>query len=325
MSFRRVARENIFARVALEGPPGSGKTATGLLLALSLAEGGPVACIDTERGSMRKYLGEQFHGIRIPPELDIDEFTDFPPSRYTAAVQNAVRLGYRALLIDSWSHAWEGTGGALDMVDRIGARAKGGNFSAWREVTPLHREMVDTILGAPLHVVCTMRMKMEYAVEQDGPRMKVKKLGMRPIQREGVEYEFDLVIDMEAETNRAVVAKTRCSRMFGRSAVAPSPEFFTPFVEWLKGGNVSQAATMNPSWVPQPENAPTYDLAGPCTVGQQETIGSLAHSLGMEPDDLRAVLAKRGASRRADLTYQQADELIGKMTQRLAEAEGVPF
>lgn len=84
-------------------------------------------------------------------------------------------------------------------------------------------------------------------------------------------------------------------------------------------------AMMNTGWTPQPDDAQQYDLAGPCTLGQQEAIASLAEGLKMGPDDLRAVLAKRGVSRRAELTYQQADDLIRGMDALLAQEEGVPF
>lgn len=53
--------------------------------------------------------------------------------------------------------------------------------------------MIDTLLGAKLHVIATMRSKMEYAQEKDEQthRTVIRKLGLAPIQRDNVEYEFD--------------------------------------------------------------------------------------------------------------------------------------
>ena len=60
--------------------------------------------------------------------------------------------------------------------------------------------MVDAITGANLHIIVTMRSKMEYVqATNDRGRTIVRKVGMQPVQREGLEYEFDVVADMTVE------------------------------------------------------------------------------------------------------------------------------
>jgi hypothetical protein len=43
----------------------------------------------------------------------------------------------------------------------------------------------------------------------NGAKKTVKKLGMAPIQRQGMEYEFDIVADMDIDHNM-IVSKSRC-------------------------------------------------------------------------------------------------------------------
>ena len=90
------------------------------------------------------------------------------PQRYIAAIGEAAAAGYDVLIIDSLSHAWMGKDGALELVDKAAKRNPAGNaFAAWRDVTPLHNQLVDALLAAPLHLIVTLRSKMEYVQEKD--------------------------------------------------------------------------------------------------------------------------------------------------------------
>lgn len=241
LQIERATKEKIKLRMAIDGPTGGGKTYTALRFAHHLAgDGGKILVIDSERRSASKYVGEIPDGIKW--EFDVINMPSFSPSLYTEAVILGGKGGYDVIIIDSLSHAWMGKDGALELVDRAGATAAGGKFAAWRNVTPLHDQMIDTILDAPAHIVATMRSKMEYAMsetEKGGrKRTEVVKLGMAPIQRAGVEYEFDIVIDMDA-TNIGNVSKSRCSAMSGASIFQPSPAFIDPLIEWLESGDVA--------------------------------------------------------------------------------------
>ena len=60
------------------------------------------------------------------------------------------------------------------------------------------RKLVDTILRADMHIITTMRSKMEYAMEIDSNgRTQIRKVGLAPVQCSGIEYEFTWVIDMD--------------------------------------------------------------------------------------------------------------------------------
>lgn len=192
-------------RLALSGPAGSGKSYTALKIATSLIPGGKIAVLDSERGSAAKY--------RKNFNFKVLTLESYDPAYYIAAIHAAERNGYDVLIIDSLSHAWEGKGGILEQHEDAIRRAKDkgykeNSYTAWREVTPLHNELVDAMLNAKLHIIVTLRAKTEY-VQNNG---KVEKVGMAPIQRPGLEYEFDIVGDLD-QANNLMISKTRCSAL----------------------------------------------------------------------------------------------------------------
>jgi len=228
--FKQATRKQSKLRMTIDGPAGAGKSYTALRFAHQLAQGGKVAAIDTERGSLSKYAGDAPDGV--PFEFDVLELAQFSPEKYTEAIVAAGKAGYAVLVIDSLSHAWEGTGGALEIKERQG----GNQYTAWRAVTPIHNRMVDAILQSPCHVIATMRSRMEFVQETDASgRVSVKKLGLAPIQRPGMEYEFDLVCDMDY-AHILTVSKSRCSAVADLKMEKPGAEFMRPVMEWLSTG-----------------------------------------------------------------------------------------
>jgi hypothetical protein len=81
-------------------------------------------------------------------------------------------------------------------------------FTAWRHVTPLHNKLVDTMLRLPMHLIVTLRTKIAYVIEEDARGKHVpRKVGMAPIQREGCEYEFDVIGELHSTV--LTISKTR--------------------------------------------------------------------------------------------------------------------
>jgi hypothetical protein len=197
--FQKAVKSESKLRLAITGPSGAGKTFTALTIA---SEFGKVALVDTEHGSASKYAD------RIPFE-DVKITAPFNPLRIIGMIDAAVSGGYDVLIIDSLTHFWTGSGGLLDMVDDFGKAARGNTFAGWKQGTPIQNQLVEHIIAAPIHIIATMRSKTEYVLTaNDKGKQTPVKLGMAPIQRDGIEYEFDLVLDMDYENN-AVVSKTR--------------------------------------------------------------------------------------------------------------------
>ncbi len=229
-AFKRATKAQARARIALCGPAGSGKTFSALALACSLGQ--RVAVIDTERGSASKYAGRF--------AFDVLELQSFETHRYVEAIADAEREGYDVIVVDSLSHAWSGKGGALEQVDRKRGGA-GSSFDAWRTVTPQHNALVDAMLRSRAHVVATMRTKTEYVVEQVNGRAVPRKIGLAPVQRDGVEYEFDVVGDLDVD-HRLTITKSRCEALADQVIDRPGRQLATVLREWLDDGVAPQHA-----------------------------------------------------------------------------------
>jgi len=197
------------ARIALDGFAGSGKTYTALELATGLAAGGKIAVLDTEEGSASLY-GNLF-------DFDHLQITDHSPLNYVEALKFLGDKGYEVVIIDSLTHAWAGANGSLEQVDKAKARYGNNSYVAWKDVTPMHNKLVAAMLKYPGHLIVTMRTTVEYALEKDDKSGKStpRKVGMKPIMRDGVEFEFDVVCDISME-HVLVVSKTRLPVFDGR-------------------------------------------------------------------------------------------------------------
>lgn len=231
MKFRKATRKQRKLRLAIDGPTGAGKTWTALAIASGL--GKSIGLIDTENSSSELY-SKNF-------DFNVLCLSRHRPEDYVAAIAAAAEAGFDVLVIDSLSHAWAGREGALEQVDDAAARSKGNSFVAWREVTPQHNRMVDAIIHAPMHVIVTMRSKMAYELVDDGKGRKVpQKIGLQPIQRDGLAYEFDLVADMDLQ-HRFIVDKTRCSDFDREVIEKPGAEVGKRLAAWLNEGEAPAA------------------------------------------------------------------------------------
>jgi hypothetical protein len=232
--FRKAERKKAKLRLALDGPAGSGKTLGALYVATGL--GGKIAMIDTERGSGELYSDKA--------EYDVAQiYPPFSPDKYITAIKEAEKAGYAVLIIDSLSHAWEGEGGLLDMHDKATkAQRQQNSFTAWKEITPLHNELVNTILQSDLHVIITLRTKTAYEITKDeSGKTKPVKIGTKPIFREGVEYEFTRVLDLSVEGHIATSSKDRTGLFDGKHIIL-SKETGSQLLEWLESGVDADAA-----------------------------------------------------------------------------------
>jgi hypothetical protein len=246
MTFQKATKKSARLRMALIGVAGAGKTYTALSIASHLGQ--RIAVLDTERGSASKY-SDLF-------EFDVMEPENFSPKTYVDAIEAAEAAGYDVIILDSLSHAWAGKDGALELVDRAARRAQSNNnFGAWRDVTPLHNAMVDTIIGSKIHIIATMRAKTEYVQEKDPKtgRTSVRKVGMAPVQRDGLEYEFDVVADIDSENN-LVVGKTRCPAIAGAVFNKAGKEIALRLKNWLTDGGVAREAA-----AAMPKPAPKFE------------------------------------------------------------------
>lgn len=204
--FSPAARSRATLKLALTGPSGSGKTKSALLLAEGLAPKGKIALIDSENDSASLYAdSHKFDTAPIYPPYTVE--------KYIKAIRFAEQSGYDVLIIDSLSHPWSGEGGLLQQKEALDQRG-GNSYTNWAKITPLYEQLISAILHSKIHIICTMRSKQDYVmVENSKGKQAPMKVGLAPVQREGLEYEFTAVLDI-AMNHEAVASKDRTG-LFG--------------------------------------------------------------------------------------------------------------
>lgn len=263
MKFVKATRAKKKLRLALIGPTGAGKTRAALRIATGM--GGRVALIDSEHGSATMYADHYDFA-----HLDLQSFS---PDRYIEAIEAAEADGFDVLIIDSLSHAWSGKDGILEYVDR--SKRNGNGFNAWGDATPKHNRLVEKLLSCKMHLIVTLRSKMEYVQEKDERTGKttVRKIGLQPVQRDGVEFEFDVICDITQE-HLLTVAKTRIDELDGVAVEKVGEQFGQRLRTWLDSG-----AEPVPPPPPEPTEA---DL--------RTAIGAELDRLGVQGDERTALV-----------------------------------
>lgn len=218
ITFRKAERKKAKLRLALIAPSGFGKTYSALRVAKGL--GGKIAVLDTENGSADLYANNF--------EYDVLQMNaPYLAKKYLMAIEAAEEAGYTTLIIDSLSHAWAGEGGLLDKQGLIAD--KGGNsWAAWRQVTPDHNKLVEKILQSNLHIIATMRAKTDWVIEGGKP----VKVGLAPVQRDGMEYEFTCVFDLDKQHN-GHSSKDRTG-LYDGQVIPMTEEVGTKLLGWLE-------------------------------------------------------------------------------------------
>jgi hypothetical protein len=225
MEIRKAQRMKAKLRLGIAAPSGAGKTYSALLMAFGL--GGKIGLIDTEHGSGHLYahLGE-YDVITIEAPYTV--------AKYTQAIKTFEDAGYGAIIIDSLSHAWAGDGGLLDKQGKMADRGDN-SYAAWRKITPEHNALVDAMLQSPSHIIATMRSKQDYVLEvNDKGKQTPKKVGMAPVQRDGMEYEFTVMLDVDMN-HVATSSKDRTGLFDGRFFKI-SKETGQELLAWLETG-----------------------------------------------------------------------------------------
>lgn len=230
---RKARRSATKLRLLLPGPSGSGKTWGGLSIAKGI--GGRTVVIDTEEGSSDMY--DHLHEFDV-----VDLKPPFTPERYIECITACEEAGYDIIVVDSITHEWNGKGGCLELVDEIArAKFKGNTWSAYSEITPRHRAFIDAMLRSKCHIIATARAKTETAQVDEGGRKRVVKLGMAAETRQGVEFEFDIVLDLVHDGHFATVSKDRTG-IFGGDPKPITVETGKRLAQWLAGGHAVEPA-----------------------------------------------------------------------------------
>lgn len=312
MAFIKATREKAKLKLAISGLEGSGKTMGSLLVARGVVgPQGKIAVIDTEQGKSTYYSDNK---ITKHISYDVDEIkAPFTSQKYLACIKDAVNAGYDFLIIDSISHEWDGPGGIKDQKDAIDARG-GNSFTNWGKVKPLHDAFIHGILTADIHIICTMRCKSDMILEMnDRGKQAPKKVGLKAIQREGVEYEFDLMFDM-AHNKTFSVSKDRTGLFDGRFEML-SEDIGRELGEWLSTAAPATARPQAPV-VEQPK--PSIAAAQLINLDQETEIADLVTE---SKADIDAFLKAYNVSCYAHLTQEQYLSARRKLKQKIDDSK----
>ena len=295
--FQKAERKKAKLRLGICGPSGSGKTFSALLIAKGIGE--KIAVVDTENHSAELYAGKE--GM---PEYDVLILSPpYETEKYIAAINEAEKTGYDVIILDSISHAWSGEGGLLDQQGKIADSGRGNSYTAWRNITPKHNKFIEKMLSCNLHLIATMRSKTEYAlITNDKGKQEPKKMGLAPIQREGMDYEFTTVFDMDTNHN-AITSKDRTG-LFDSKIFTPTVSTGTTLKTWLESGieppviKKDDVPDFQPIQTPSPEektaSSPilTSQTAnvGVISLAQGKRLFAISRTSGIETEQLKMFL-----------------------------------
>jgi hypothetical protein len=225
MNIRKAERKQAKIKMALQGPSGSGKTYSSLLLALGLVGSLEKVCVvDTEAGSSDLYANLGSYNI-IPVS------SPYTPEKYIQAIELAEAENMEVIIIDSLSHGWE------NLID-FHAGLSGNTFANWSKVTPRQNSLFSKILGSTSHIIATLRVKQDYVLNDKGNgKLTVEKLGLKPIQRDGVDYEFTIVFDLDIR-HHASCSKDRTGLFIDKPEFKITADTGKQIIDWcLQGVN----------------------------------------------------------------------------------------
>lgn len=223
MKLKVASKQKVKMKLAINGCAGSGKTMSALTIARGLTgDYGLCAVLDCENSAeLYSDLGP-YNVLRIEPP--------FSPDKYIRALKVCIDAGMQCVIIDGISPCWE------YLLD-YHASLPGNGFSNWKLVNPLHQSLMDAIMQADVHIICTVRSKQEYVLTDKGNgKLIPEKVSMKPIQRDQVEFLFTLVLDMDI-SHRATATKDRTGLFMGVSPFVPTEEVGRSILSWCNTGS----------------------------------------------------------------------------------------
>jgi hypothetical protein len=237
LKIRKAQRAGARLVIVLAGQTGDGKTLSALLLAYGLAgfDAAKVGFLDTENGRGSLYSDEL---KATSPATDVpfligDLEPPFSPDRYKAAILEFQAAGVEALVVDSATHEWEGTGGCEEI-----AADTSGRLADWKKAKRLHKSFMNAALQCDMHIIFCVRAREK--TDFTDPKKPVS-LGIQPIQEKNFMFEATAsMLLQDAGRARDVI---KCPKdlipIFGEKG--PQKGYLTPDMgfalrQWVAGG-----------------------------------------------------------------------------------------
>ena len=220
MELRTSTRSKTKIKLAIQGVSGSGKTLSSLLMAYGIAnDWSKIAVIDTENGSADLYCHLGSYKV-------LSLSAPYTPESYIQAITICEQAGVEVIIIDSISHVWE-------FLLKCHAAMVGNSFVNWGKITPRYDAFIQKMLQSSCHIICTMRAKQGYVLNERNGKAIPEKIGLRAIAREGTDYEFTVVLNID-QNHLAKATKDRTGLFNQQAAFTPNAEVGVKFLNWCK-------------------------------------------------------------------------------------------
>ena len=241
LHIRPSTRNRAKIKLALQGCAGSGKTYSALLLAYGMtSDWSKIAVIDSENGSADLYAHLGTYNV-------VSLGGDYSPENYIEAITLCENAGMEVIIVDSISQCW-------DYLLDFHAGLQGNSFANWAKVTPRQNAFVQKILQSAVHIICTMRTKQDYVLNEKNGKMVPEKVGLKAMQRDGMDYEFTVVLDIDLK-HHVQASKDRTGLFMGRPEFTITPKVGQAILNWCN---------LNPqSNIIQPQTPQNYGNSAP--------------------------------------------------------------
>jgi hypothetical protein len=256
MQLRKAQRHLSRIKMALQGPSGCGKTFSSLLIAKGLTgDYSKVAVIDTENGSADLYAHLGDYQVLTMHE-------PFSPEDYIKAMEQCEMAGAEVIILDSITHCW-------DFLLDFHSSMAGNSFTNWSKVTPRHKAFIHKILQSPAHIIATMRVKQDYVLNEKNGKQVPEKVGLKAVQRDGMDYEFTLVFDLDS-SHYATCSKDRTGLFVNLPNFKIAEKTGIQILQWLQRNSSEQGDSVEQL------------IQGCCTI--TELLDLYATTIGYRPD-----------------------------------------
>lgn len=222
MNLRKSSKKQAKIKLALQGCAGAGKTYSALLLAHGLCnDWSKIAVIDSENGSADLYASLGDYNV-----LTLND--SFTPETYIEAIKVCEDAGMEVIIIDGISQCW-------DNLLEYHASLQGNSFTNWQKITPRMNAFMQKILQSDRHIICTMRCKQDYVLNEKNGKMVPEKVGLKAVMRDGVDYEFTIVFDINTR-HMATVSKDRTNLFISKPDFMITPSTGQAIKDWCNDG-----------------------------------------------------------------------------------------
>lgn len=244
MEVKKAKREQIKVPIMITGASGSGKTVSALLIAKGIVEKkfpdmpaeeqwAKIGLIDTEHKRALLYADTTVAKTEIGEFLHVDFEPPFTVNRYIEAFEALKEAGVEVVIVDSLTHAWSGEGGILEQVETIQKGNPKMQMMAWNRVKPLEKQFLNLVTGSSVYVIGTARSKQAYDMNKTDGKTQVVKMGLKPDQKDSLEYEF--AISIRIDQDHIAEATKDNSNLFG-TPFEITPEVGQKIYEWSSEG-----------------------------------------------------------------------------------------